>query len=569
MEFPGKCISGRSSIFERESILWKRISLGGIRHENLQLRFFSLASARFSAGTDKVVQRAISSSPRPGSSPGWKNSNRSAHRGTREGVRFATDDHGFLWCATSDGVARFDGYELKVYPENLADSAGVVRAQMQAIAVDGDGFVWGATRDAGLKKLDPATGRSRWYRGRPDDSTSIGTGATRLLVTSDGQLWAGGRFGLARYERETDSFVRYNLPPDLPQVWEGVCPRYIITSLCELDRSIWVGLIGGGLAEFNRDTGVWKRYTHNPSTGAGPSHDMVRAVCADRRGRLWIGTRTGLDRYNPRADTWDHFTISQNGISPYRNDAVLRTIPACVGCCRRPVWRNLDRSRRSRPLQVRSGDRHVSATFATIARTRIHFHTTHSSGWTQHAPGRNANRHRRHTQYGNTIIWIPYGFEGTHRVIVRKDPCTSVVIRHEAGRIPPVVSALSRDYSGKIWGGVTTVESGSSIWRPAWSDGIQLRRRGSSVCANFATGQSWCRRGYRRHGRTLRNATHLCAFSRICASTASLKIATAFSGLVAAAPWECHSLPPWTGEPADTLSIPGRIPTRPVIVMNP
>ncbi len=72
-------------------------------------------------------------------------------------TRIAADRKGFVWCATGGGVARFDGYDLKIYPENLADTAGVVRAQMQAIAIDGDIFVWGATSDGGLKRLDPVT----------------------------------------------------------------------------------------------------------------------------------------------------------------------------------------------------------------------------------------------------------------------------------------------------------------------------------------------------------------------------------------------------------------------------
>ena len=126
------------------------------------------------------------------------------------------DHKGFLWVRTNQGLARFDGYDLKVYRENPADTNGISRAQLSAVAVDGDGFVWGATANAGLKRLDPSTGQSRWYGGGPDDSTSIGTGATRLLVTTDGQLWAGSRFGLALYNRGTDSFMRYNLPPDCP-----------------------------------------------------------------------------------------------------------------------------------------------------------------------------------------------------------------------------------------------------------------------------------------------------------------------------------------------------------------
>ena len=102
--------------------------------------------------------------------------------------------------------------------------------ELQAVAVDSEGFVWRGTPNGGLGRLDPSTGRSRWYRGRDDDSTSIGTGATRLLVTSDGQLWAGAKHGLAVYDRSSDSFVRHPLPPEVPpgpQNPLGECALYL------------------------------------------------------------------------------------------------------------------------------------------------------------------------------------------------------------------------------------------------------------------------------------------------------------------------------------------------------
>jgi signal transduction histidine kinase/CheY-like chemotaxis protein/ligand-binding sensor domain-containing protein len=366
---------------------------------------------------------------------------------------FADDREGFLWCRTNKGLARFDGYDLKVYPEDLADTAGVFRTLFNAIAVDGDGFVWGGTANGGIKRLNPATGQSRWYHGRREDPTSIGTGATRLLVTSDGQLWAGAQYGLARYNRETDSFIRYNLPPDCPEVREGVVPAgYIITSLCELDRSIWVGLIGGGLAEFNRDSGVWKMYTHKASTSAGPSHDIVRAVCPDRTGRLWIGTRDfGLDSYDPRSGTWHHFSVSKDEISPYKNDTILvRSVPVLA------------------IVEDHCGGIWISALGAGLFRfdpvTEEFLHFRHDSTDVNSLPYNTfvwigATRFRQegesasaHSQYGNTIVWAPFGVEGSHRVIVRKDPCTSVVIPPKEGAMPTVICALSQESPDKIWG---------------------------------------------------------------------------------------------------------------------
>ena len=369
---------------------------------------------------------------------------------------FAEDQNGFLWCRVNQGMARFDGYDLKVYREDITDSARELRKEVRAIAVDRDGFVWGATPNGGLKRLDPTTGQSHWYRGREDDSTSIGTGATILLVTSDGELWAGGRYGLARYKGESDSFARYDLPPDCRTGGD-----FPITSLCENGRSIWAGLssrsdvgaVGGGILEFNRDTGAWKRFVHNASTGSGPSDDVITSVCADPTGRLWVGTRAGLDRYEPSTDTWRYFSVSKNGISMSKNGThpvqtfrVLAIAADDFG----GIWIGSGGAGAFR-IDPATGEvlqyRHNAADANSIPYDMVNGLHVHRIAQEHESPSTRARP-------ASSIVWIPYGQDGAHRVIVRKNPCTSVVIRHEEGTFSPFISGLSHESSGKIWAGI-------------------------------------------------------------------------------------------------------------------
>ncbi len=46
---------------------------------------------------------------------------------------FDVDHQGFLWVRTNQGLARFDGYDLKIYRENPADTTGISRAQLLGI----------------------------------------------------------------------------------------------------------------------------------------------------------------------------------------------------------------------------------------------------------------------------------------------------------------------------------------------------------------------------------------------------------------------------------------------------
>ena len=364
--------------------------------------------------------------------------------------RLAVDPKGFLWVGTHYGLARFDGHELKIYRVDAADTSGAFKVQLQAIAVDGDGFVWGGTLNAGIVKLDPVTGHTRWYRGRESDSTSIGDGAYRLFISSDGRLWAGTRFGLAMYNRESDSFVRYNLPPDCPRLHDGTSSTpYTITSICELGRSIYVGLVGGGLGELNRDTGVWKRYTHQPGSATGPSFDVIRAVCPDRRGRLWLATRdAGLDCYDPQSGVWRHFSVSPKGILPYKNEAVPER---CT-----PIWSMAQDSLDG--LWLTSSNAGI---FRLDQTTGKFIHFKHDSTDATSLPYNSQNwlgaqyireeNGPKNDPSGTTIVWIPCGAEGMYRVIVRRDPCRTVSAQPREGRIGFLISALAQESPDKVW----------------------------------------------------------------------------------------------------------------------
>lgn len=421
----------------------------------------------------------------------------------------ATDRNGFIWCQTKRGLARFDGYELTVYPEDIADTTGAFKTDLNAIAVDGAGFVWGATTHAGLQRFNPVTGKSRWYQGRRDDTTSIGTGASRLLVTSDGALWAGAGFGLARYDTARDAFVRYPFPPeynivfptDYRLVWD-----YPVTSICEIGPSLWValsvhipeGFEGGGLLELNRQTGRWKQYLHDAKTGSGPSENHVRSVCADREGRLWIGTRVGLDRYDPHTGIWAHFMVTMDSVLEWRAGSFpppLTHVWVVAADELGGIWL----------ATARSGVHRLDP----VTGTSVHF----QSGTAVNsipanfvnklvAPRFSAN-FRRSTSAGppaHSMVLIPFSAEGTYRGIAYRDPSTSHVIPPSSGRSGRNISQFAFGPPGKIWVmgfnaflGLMDLDKRNVKWYTGLSDGMlrMARLRDNTILVTTRALQAW------------------------------------------------------------------------------
>jgi signal transduction histidine kinase/CheY-like chemotaxis protein/ligand-binding sensor domain-containing protein len=263
----------------------------------------------------------------------------------------AQTSDGYLWFATTDGLARFDGVNFTVFNT----SNGAPTSWFTALAPDRDGSMWAACgvgsglvhyRNGKFEEVAVDFGiRSRIYRA--------------LLVDSRGTLWIGGDGGLSRFDhgRVTRLFAGameanvhaimedpagavwvaannglhrfdgaseriYTTKDGLPEnlvfgvapapnggVWvgthrgsvaelrdgkfrafsarDGVPPGGILTLLTDRDGSLWIGTEGGGLGRFAG--GKFSSY----QTRDGLSNQVVRCLLEDAEGSVWLGTAGG------------------------------------------------------------------------------------------------------------------------------------------------------------------------------------------------------------------------------------------------------------------------------------
>ena len=131
---------------------------------------------------------------------------------------------------------------------------------------------------------------------------ATGTRVNTALLDSDGFFWLGSQTGLSKYNGHT--FQHFVAGPS------SIASNYVNALYQDRDGLIWIGT-ASGLSVYDKQTGRFTTYLHDPRDPHSISNDtitnfMLQAILEDRRGRIWIGTEGGLNRFDKSVE--GHFT---------------------------------------------------------------------------------------------------------------------------------------------------------------------------------------------------------------------------------------------------------------------
>ena len=232
----------------------------------------------------------------------------------------AQDRDGYLWIASADGLARFDGVGYQVYRHDPRNPASLPGDVVQALHVDRDNRIWVAAEGAGVALL--GADRERFAR----IVATAGEDIWAIASDVQGAVWIGG-YG---------SGVRRIVPgaeSSGPQSWrhDAADPRSlasdIVLALAASDEGMWVATTAGvdhvtvdGIEHLAGLPAGMALSLHVDAQGAlwiggndalhrrdrdgglrrigreGEFESGVTAIQRDRRGAVWVGTRRGLLR---------------------------------------------------------------------------------------------------------------------------------------------------------------------------------------------------------------------------------------------------------------------------------
>lgn len=186
------------------------------------------------------------------------------------------DRQGYLWFATDDGLARFDGRQFRLWrrEEGLADNL------VLSLAVDNQDQLWMGTGFGTLMRM--SADRSRIDRfGGAAHPTLAGVPISAVLPDADGGVWFGTRgAGLFRFDRQQ------RLRQFLPTLRDDGVPAGEVRYLLDDGRGvIWVGT-SHGLA-------CWQAGRFHRPPDPHLAHATVTGLRQDAAGEVWASSTLG------------------------------------------------------------------------------------------------------------------------------------------------------------------------------------------------------------------------------------------------------------------------------------
>lgn len=265
--------------------------------------------------------------------------------------RLFRDDKGMIWIGTDYGVATCDRHRRPIdihYILHTDGRGGVARETVTDLAVLPEGR-WVGTNN-GLLRYDDRMRLVRRYTA--ENSPLPHNNIKRILIDRHGVMWIGTNNGVVWFDRARRTLHRvepeggnfsfkyvYDIKEDadgdiVVNISSGICfiraerdaagdvvrlgfTPMIIDNLVSSDNSdvpyfepdregrIWIGSISDGIFRYDKARGSIVQYRNDPTDAASIVSDRIYTIHTDALGRVWVGTDSGLCRYDAATDGFE------------------------------------------------------------------------------------------------------------------------------------------------------------------------------------------------------------------------------------------------------------------------
>jgi signal transduction histidine kinase/ligand-binding sensor domain-containing protein len=251
------------------------------------------------------------------------------------------EDHtGVLWVGTSQGgLNRFDRRSERFYryTHEPSNTSSISHNNIETLYEDRSEILWIGTWGGGINKVDRKPKKFSHYKHEPDNPNTLSANYVRAIYEDASRnLWVGSSLGgLDRFDRKTGIVTHYTEELDNHNSLSSNDVRAVHV---DDNAVLWVGTYGGGLnkavlPERKNQSSVssppaelsFKRFLQDPQNSKSISDDYVWCIQEDYDSVLWIGTNSGLNRFDPTTETFTHYKHEPDDPNSLSHD-IVRTI---------------------------------------------------------------------------------------------------------------------------------------------------------------------------------------------------------------------------------------------------
>ncbi len=234
----------------------------------------------------------------------WQIHNIDVEQGLPDPTVFSLDqDHsGFMWFGTTNGIARYDGYRIKVFKHETNDINSLSNNNAGNIFIDSKNTLWVGTFGGGLNTMDLNTGQiTRHPFNEVKTDNIISENVQAFYEDTQSRMWVGTSTGLYLYTNNLFTYYHNNEEQKNNQV------SYRVWDIIEdFNKNIWVGT-SEGLSQLNPTTGIFHNFYLPDELIVDISSNQFRKLFMIDD-TIWIGSSTSLYSFDISTHTFQSHT---------------------------------------------------------------------------------------------------------------------------------------------------------------------------------------------------------------------------------------------------------------------
>ena len=212
------------------------------------------------------------------------------------------DNKNRIWLGSYDqGLVKFDPnhFKFQFLQNNSNDNLQPFPLSISSIIKDNKNRLWFGSVDNGVYVYDTTNGEYI-YLNDPKNKIAKGFNSldiTSLFIDSKQNIWVASWYnGLYVLRSGTTNFININTD----SVPNKLISNRVVSFSEDSSEVIWIGTFLGGLHSYDLRTGKLTHYNDDQFIDLELDKGNIRKVIVDEFDNVWLGTRKGLFRYNPK-----------------------------------------------------------------------------------------------------------------------------------------------------------------------------------------------------------------------------------------------------------------------------